>query len=995
MKQPSLSDSKKIDRIKTFLKIKSSQSSDKSYYKISEDKKIFSLLDPITKTIDGHTQQYELDKIFTDHNEYSYIYEEICRDCVTEALDKNIHFTFISSGDSSSEKNKIIFGGEDCYENINSRGIFPRLLEQLMNKINNNKKLNENLSISVSFLQINGNKIIDLSKFIGLNSKNLNILKQEDFISSKYSIDINNNFNIISNIKKFQVSNIKETLFFLSKLFGVLYKLDVDSLHLYTWSHFSFIIYIKDNNGKTISTFTFIILAGTEKINTMITNPKIQNKPPISNTKNILDLTYTLEDIINHLNYQKINEEKGKTYSNSKLITVLGDISFNTNLTNTSPERKFCVIGCIFPITGVHDNVKNTLSFLFECKKIVRLKPNFTEDQLNELKNLKEDNQKDDIIFDLESKIKHQTKTIKDLNERLDYKEKNINSIKENYKKQVECLKKAFNFQGDVNILLSNNEYTKESKFARNIREALEYNTIYKKRISELEEKISKLKDEKDKILHLYDMQKNDEALIRIYTQIKEEKKQEENLLHIKNEHSKKLENLKDKNKFLEEKIKYYIDENEKKFSIINNLPVLLKNNIDNNDKNFTDKEKLKNKIKNFYKKEIEEIGKNYQSENKIVIEKYENLLKQKNLEIKTKDNIIEDLNKKVKQNNGMYIDELIRIYDTFEDLIEKYNKCFDGRKFGSNVNNIKNFLTFLNLKEEFDKTVDKNEKSVNRIQYPILFKNLDEKGIDRKKTKIVVVKRKEENDKKIETNKIHHEKILSANNFSVKEIESKKNSIFDNLNLKTDEDLSLLTKEETLNYIKKLHKNIKDIDDFSNKYINYKKGFDIKEFEVNNDLVHSLYEQISKYKNIIQEQTKKLNNNKACIGSHERMNEHLNSENFLLKKLLKEKQINDYISNPYKTSFNFKSKSSLKKNNIVLPTSVNVSNYNNNYYTSNNRNNINNIPTVPSSNSYYSNMLTNSTKENFYKKSKSTRPLTTNKSRQSPNINPFYKIAE
>ena len=778
MKQPSSNESIKTDRIKTFLKIKSSHSSDKSYFKISEDKKIFSLLDPISKSIDGQTKQFELDKIFTDQNEYSYIFEEICRDCVTEALEKNIHFTFISSGDTNSEKNKIIFGGEDCYENINSRGIFPRLLEQLMNKINNNKTLSQNLSLSVSFLLINGNKIIDLSKFIGF--KNLSNLKEEDFISKKYSIDINNNFNIISSIKKYQISNIKETLFFLSKLFGTLYKLDVDSLHLYTWSHFSFIIYLKDNNGKTISTFTFIILAGTEKINTMITNPKIQNKPPISNTKNILELTYTLEDIINHLNYQKINEEKGKTYSNSKLITVLGDISFNTNLTNTSPQRKFCVIGCIFPITGVHENVKNTLSFLFECKKIVRLRPNFTEDQLNELKSLKEDNQKEDIIFDLESKIKHQAKTIKELNERLDYKEKNINSIKENYKKQIECLKSAFNFHGDVNILLSNNEYTKESKYARSIREAMEYNTIYKKRISELEEKISKLKDEKDKILHLYDMQKNDEALIRIYTQIKEEKKQEENLLHMKNEHSKKIENLKDKNKILEDKIKYYIDENEKKFNIINNLPFLLKNNIDNNDKNFTDKEKLKNKIKNFYKKEIEEIGKNFQSENKIIIEKYENLLKQKNLEIKTKNNLIEDLNKKVQQNNGIYIDELIRIYDTFEDLIEKYNKCFDQRKFGSNVNNIKNFATFLNLKEEFDKTIDKNEKSVNRIQYPILFKNLDEKGIERKKTKIVVVKRKE--DKKIEINSINkeeHKKILSNDNFSVNEIETKKNSIF------------------------------------------------------------------------------------------------------------------------------------------------------------------------------------------------------------------------
>ena len=52
------------------------------------------------------------------------------------------------------------------------------------------------------------------------------------------------------------------------------------------------------------------------------------------------------------------------------------------------------------------------------------------------------------------------------------------------------------------------------------------------------------------------------------------------------------------------------------------------------------------------------------------------------------------------------------------------------------------------NLKEEFDNVIEKFENSVNRFKYPILFNYLDEQGIERKKTKIVVYKIKEKEKK-------------------------------------------------------------------------------------------------------------------------------------------------------------------------------------------------------------------------------------------------------
>ena len=75
------------------------------------------------------------------------------------------------------------------------------------------------------------------------------------------------------------------------------------------------------------------------------------------------------------------------------------------------------------------------------------------------------DLKRDDIIYDLESKLKTQQGKIKELNERVDYKQKKIEVLTDNYKSQIEALKKEFNFVGDVNTLLGGGEYTKEAKY--------------------------------------------------------------------------------------------------------------------------------------------------------------------------------------------------------------------------------------------------------------------------------------------------------------------------------------------------------------------------------------------------------------------------------------------------------------------------------------------------------------------------------------------------
>lgn len=862
------------ERVKTYLKVKTCETIDKQYYKISDNKQILSLYDPSVKTDTSKTIKFEIDKIFTDKNENSYIVEEIARDCVSEALSGE-HFTFMSYGDSISDKNEIIFGGKDCYKNLNTRGIFPRILDSLLNTITSNKNYNDNLVLNLSYICVNGNKLIDLSKFLG---KNINSITQSEFISN--GIEIKTNPDILQKIKKIQIDNANEVLFFLTKIFDLLFKLELDSMHLLTWSHFAFIIYINDNSGKIISTLSFIILACNDILSTKVTNPKSLNKNTINNTKNVVDAQSTFNNIIKNISsYTIVNE-----LDQSKLATVLTQCAFNNK-----QKRKFRVIGSIVPNTGLYVTVKDTLMFLFECKKTVRMRPVIQEDGEG-LK--KEDLKKDDVIYDLESKLKAQQNTIKELNERLNYKQKKIDILTENYKKQVEVLKKEFNFTGDVNILLSGDEYTKESKYARSVRDAMDTVRIKSNRIGELEQKILDLKEEIKRIKTEQDLKNNDETMANIYIKLKEDKLAEERKLKMNNEHSARLEELMKRNRLLEQINEEYKKEIENKTKLIHNLPTALKDNKEQYDNIQKIKEDTKKRVKEHFKKEIAAIESNNMKENKKLIEKYENLLKQKENEAKIAIKEYKSLKDNHDQEIHSYLDELIRLKDTIDTLISSYKKSYDIKKFDSNMNSLNNFNMFMNYKREFDKNLSIIEESINGYQYPLLYKTLELKGPNRKKTKIVAIEKP-----KIKEEKIIIEPKKLKINYTVEEVEKKKESIFKHI--KTEEDIDKMSQEELLSYIKNIHKIIKSIEDYANNYIKYNKGYTVKEFEINSKYVNDLYNKIEKLNRLLEEQITTNSRNKVIISSHERMIERLNSENFLLKQTLNSRNLNAKISFP------------------------------------------------------------------------------------------------
>ena len=261
---------------------------------------------------------------------------------------------------------------------------------------------------------------------------------------------------------------------------------------------------------------------------------------------------------------------------------------------------------------------------------------------------------------------------------------------------------------------------------------------------------------------------------------------------------------------------------------------------------------------------------------------------------MKKTENEINEINKKMKMDHGNFIKEIIELYLTIDNLITSYKNCFEQKKiFTSNINDIKNFTIYLNLKEEFDKLIEKYELNVNRFKFPILFNKLDEKGIERKKTKIIVYKNKEK--EKIE-NHLALKNRLNNLNIPINILQEKNSNIFHDL-IKQNEDFNKYDKIDLMNYYRKIKSKLYEIEEFNSKYIDYSKKYDNNLFNSNEENCLDLENKLEKYKNQIDEFSNKFNNLQSIVSTHKKMIEKLNMENVLLRKKLNEKNINDKIS--------------------------------------------------------------------------------------------------
>ena len=851
------------ERIKIFLKIKSSINNNKNKSYLIQNNTL-QINDP--KLMNTSNEKFEFDKIFSDKNENSYIYEEIVRNSIKETLSGN-NFSFISYGTSKIENKEIIFGKNDCYQNINNRGIFPRFLENIISKISTNKNLYDNLILNLSFLMINENKFVDLSNFYGLDSKKIASLTVNDILN-KYLIDINKN----NNIKKIPCENYKDALYFLTKLFEKFQNLEIQNNQFFNNSNYAFIINLNDNNGKLISNINFIILGSN--------NNKNQNF--------LTELNKIKQDIISTINNK---DNKNKNQSNLFFITEKDNI-----------KKQYRIIGNFSPDIDLFSDIKDTIEFLTNCKKIKNKDSKiFFSDNNQKIKITKkikkENNYKDLKIKELELQIQKEEKRLKDLTDLVDHNQKKYEALKENYKFQIESLMEQFNFKGDLNKLMENNYESKEKKYTLKVREAMENNKLFEFRKQKLLDRINFITQETKKIQNIEDIKKTDEALIKLNTEFKEKKLAYENEIKLRNEHSHNIEVLKEKNKILNQLLNKYKQENDNKNNIIKTLPNIFVEDLKFQNKVDDGLNKIKNDLVKKFRKEIKAIQMNNEKEKDILSNKYENLINQKVNELKKMDNEIIDLNKKLKNYDKDYIKEIINLYQIIDELITNYKKCFNQKKkFTSDIKDIRNFAVFINLKEEFDNIIEKFENNVNRFKYPILFNYLDEQGIERKKTKIVVYKIKEKERKK---NFLALENKLSDKYIPNEILLKKKEHIFNNDIIISNEKFEKMDKNDLLQYYKSIKEKIYEIEEFNSKFIDYKNMINKNDFKTTEETFNNLKKRIENYRKTIDEYHSKTNRAKTIQSSNEKIIKSLNMENITLNRKLNNKKINDKISYP------------------------------------------------------------------------------------------------
>ena len=767
------------DKIKVFIKLEYSELKKKDIYEVDESKKFITIHNKETdeKSNDKKSYPFEFNKIFMDNDTNSYIYEEICLNCIKQVYE-GISFSFISFGESNSNKFDLLFGKiDEDYSNINNHGLFIRYLKELIRK---NKKNNYN--IKLASMIIYEDKIIDLFDFFNKNTKNKN-----NFNFIKKAINIGKDMNIINKINKYELFNdddIITILIFLHDLINLLSKYkNNNSEFSYSLSNICFVIYLEDKSKNIISTSTFLLLNGCENLNEL-SNKKSKKKEERSiskSIKNSLNIQITYDGIINCIKTNKyiiesLNkkeeeqtpEEKKNFETNvekkimkkypsreegfneelsrySKIIIALYNICFNKEIKNI----KFRIIGNIRPINENYISTRETLLFCSKCYNILN--------KSNVKLILSEEAKKKYDIDDLNFQIKLYRSQIDSLYHMVEKKNIHINFLSKHYNAQINAVKKYFDFKDDPNKLITGDINLEEDNYMKNLKYKMKKQ---EKEIKDYKIKIEELEQELFKAQNISNIKINDQTMISYYLSVKNknnQKNMENKLINSLNKEIMELnEKIKNKDKIIEglnqelnEKNKIFCHLHENLFKNSNN-----KENEKNKEENPNEEEKDISILKNEMRKTKIDMQKNIDA----LKDKYNYIINEQKDNIyfiqKKLDNVedlykteIEELNK-----------ELVKLFEIVVTLINTYKKIFEVNE--TDKINRKN-------KEDFDIIVYNIDKDLNYFSFSSLYKELKRQNISKES---IIESLTKENISKIN-------KIINCNFQSEKEI-IKKNKL-------------------------------------------------------------------------------------------------------------------------------------------------------------------------------------------------------------------------
>ena len=681
------------DIIKVFIKLEFSETKIQNLYEINKSRKIITIYDT-----ENNPYHFEFDKIFNNIDTNSYIFEEICLNCITQNFE-GISFSFISYGETNSNKFNLLFGKileENDQININNHGLFIRYLNDLMKK-----NIMYNYDIRLSLMLIYEDKLIDLFDLFNLDNKNNNNYDLNFFVNK--GIKIGKNKKIIEQIKKIEYDgDINKIIDLLYVIINTLIKLENKSNNfIYTLSHLCCVVYLidKNNNNKVISNTSFILLNGSEHLyNANKLKLSKQEDNNISNTvKNSLNMQITYDGIINciknnkyvtkSINKNEINDSSKEVLDeeiskNSKLIAVLNDICFSKNIKNI----KFRIIGNIIPIKEYFKTTRDTLLFCSKIYKILnKLNPKLNIDNESLLNSGKKE-------IDLNYQLKLYLKQISSLNLMIEKKDSKINFLSQHYNAQIKALKKFFDFKGNLNAIIAGEMNYEEENFTKNLKNMNIKINEQESKIKEYKALLEKKENELKKLKNIEDIKITDETMINYYLSVRNSKMEKERENKIIYDLNKKIEEL-DKIIVNKDKIiKILNNDLTEKKNIIFNLNKIINMNIR--------KEGEKNNKNKFKKSKIN---------NEELNDKYKNIIREAKKEVYLIQKKLDNAEELYKSKIELFYNEFFRLYEIVLQSIKDYQKVFEGDNFDKKKK-IEFDKIILSIEKDYKELKNKNE---------------------------------------------------------------------------------------------------------------------------------------------------------------------------------------------------------------------------------------------------------------------------------------------
>ena len=349
---------------------------------------------------------------------------------------------------------------------------------------------------------------------------------------------------------------------------------------------------------------------------------------------------------------------------------------------------------------------------------------------------------------------------IKELNNKIKF-------LENNYQNQISVIKNYFEFDGDINILLSGDKNSKEKKYLREYKNFKNIARDNEENIKKYEKNIEELKIEIKKLKSQLTLKTEQQDMIIYYLSSKTSNgKSKQNLEEINkyNFLSKQIEELSKKLKSKDKIISSLQNELEEKAKIIfalSDSKIKSKNNSKNESKYSKNSENKENKMNEFtLKQEIENLKLKEKEKLDKVKTKYDTILDKKNDELyKLQQNLDES---KYFQKGA--IKELIKIYTILMDFITFVEK--DKKEINKN-------------NEEIDRKILEINNKINDKSFPYLYEELKDKNKNIVNIKQMIEKNKFENAEIKNDDNYNNSLDFSLNRFNEN---SKDNKLVDEL---------------------------------------------------------------------------------------------------------------------------------------------------------------------------------------------------------------------